>query len=717
MPRSTRAAVSLMALTVLAACTERAPNPPTQPSRAPSAAIVPDNAALEAKIETLIGELYAPRDQGVVHAAFAQIKAAIGAGQTAAATSGIVAFFGARLADLKSGILQDPNGANPPSTADALRDLLNNVAQFGGLAPPIPVSNPLSGDGAVAVVGPAGGTVVTSHGFAGVRFPAGALPSDVILVIARLPNPASFGNGPLPTDFDQYPLFYDYSTTPTVSPFLQPVTVSLCRMEVGDSFGPVTQAIADRLQDAHPDPADPTNIEILPKVDGSFIHCTGVSLASLEPKPQAGRLAAAVDSLMSGGSRLASYFMPTPAYAVHSGLGGLTDSFSPFAIVDPGRLHFASVAAGERHTCALTVRGQAWCWGENVAGGLGDGTTTNRLAPTQTVTTVRFTKLSANNQFTCGLGTDARAYCWGRNYAGQLGTGDTTTQTTPAAVAGNLSFVDIGTGEASACGLTSAGEAWCWGSNQFDQLGGGASPQTCRTLAGTFACSTTPVRAAGSMTFTKFDVGFWNVCGLVSNGQSWCWGNGELLPFGSGVASNVVTATPLLGANGMVFSSIYQSAVEGCGLDATGKAWCWGINVFGGVGDGTTTVRSSPVPVAGNLTFSGLALKDANNTDATACGITSGGDAYCWGSDIAQELGAPAPNVCQPSPNNSGPCGLQPVHLSGPQLYVQISIGDSHACGVTTTQAVYCWGTNTSGQLGNGTTNPSAAPTPTLRSF
>jgi hypothetical protein len=333
-PRHTRAAAGMVALLVAAACGEPSVNQPLPPNKASTSQGPSSNAAIEAQINGLINALYAPKDQGAVHKEFAQIKSAIASGRTEQAQSSIVAFFSRLLTDSKNGVLQDPNGAQPPTTADALNSLLNSVSTFGGIATPIP---PTSADAAVGVIGPAGGTLLSSSGFGGLSFPPGALPSDAIVVINRLPNPVVPKSGPLPTTLDQYPLFYDFSTIPAIAEFGQPVTVGVCQLEVGQPFAPATQAIADRLQLAHPNPANPTTVELLPRVDANFMHCDGVSLASSQIGPSATGLAArALNAFATVGSRVAALFLPTPAYAVHGGLGGLVRSFSPFAAVDPG---------------------------------------------------------------------------------------------------------------------------------------------------------------------------------------------------------------------------------------------------------------------------------------------------------------------------------------------------------------------------------------------
>ncbi len=706
--RSFVVSVVLSAALVLAGCND-APQNPIAP-RQPAASQLPSNrAAREAQINGLINALYAPKDQGGVFAQFAKIKAQLASGNTADVQPAIIDFVAMLLADFHNGVLQDPNGAQPPSIPDALRDLVNSVAEFGGFPPFIPSASAFTSDGLVAIVGTAGGTFKTAAGFAGVRFPAGALPSDVILVVNRLENPQQLGQGPLPTTFDQYPLFYDFSTFPEIAQFAQPVTVGLCRLEVGEPFGPATQAIADRLQLAHPDRADPSTIELLPQADASFIQCTGVSLASAEDVHQdRSGTSRALHALASAGSRVASLFLPATAYAVHGGLGGLTSSFSPFGAVDPGRLHFASVTAGENHTCALTTSGRAWCWGDNAVGEVGDGTTTTRLVPTEVLTTVKFAQVSVNNAFSCGLATSGQAYCWGTNTLGQLGDGTTQPHPTPVPVAGNHVFVEIGTGFGEGCGRTANGEIWCWGTNQQKQLGvADAAIGTCQTGQQVVPCSTVPVRAGGTMTFNSMAVGFWGVCGLV-NAQAWCWG---FLSNSSG------TPTPTLAPGGLTLSAISNGSLYWCGLDLSQHASCWGLNLSGELGNGTTISSTNPVPVSGGLTFARIATKNMNNIDDTTCGITPSGDAYCWGSDQSGELGALATSTCALSQTNTFPCSLTPSHLFGQEHYRQISIGSRHACGVTTTDAVFCWGAGLTGRLGNGSTTNQTVPAPTVRSF
>ena len=119
------------------------------------------------------------------------------------------------------------------------------------------------------------------------------------------------------------------------------------------------------------------------------------------------------------------------------GDGTMTNRSSPVLVQAPAGVSLAAVGAGDFHTCGVTATGAAYCWGANGSGQLGDGTnTTNRLTPVlvQAPAGVSFAAVTAGAVHTCGVTAAGTAFCWGRNVEGQLGDGTTTDRLTPVRV-------------------------------------------------------------------------------------------------------------------------------------------------------------------------------------------------------------------------------------------------------------------------------------------
>jgi alpha-tubulin suppressor-like RCC1 family protein len=147
-----------------------------------------------------------------------------------------------------------------------------------------------------------------------------------------------------------------------------------------------------------------------------------------------------------------------------------------------------TITTGGHHSCGLTERGSAYCWGWNGEGqlGVGDENRIDRHYPTAVAGGLTFAQISAGGSHfsaggghTCSLTTDGAAYCWGRNAEGQLGDGTTTRHLVPQPVAGGLSFTQISVGGSHTCALSATGAVYCWGSNYSGQLGDGTT--TIRT--------------------------------------------------------------------------------------------------------------------------------------------------------------------------------------------------------------------------------------------
>ena len=333
------------------------------------------------------------------------------------------------------------------------------------------------------------------------------------------------------------------------------------------------------------------------------------------------------------------------------------------------------------------------------------GGTSVTLSGTNLAETAKFTQISStaasgggstDNQHSCGITADGRAYCWGVNTSGQLGNGTTTASSTPVPVTGLLSSkiaVQVATGGDTSCALTADNLIYCWGKNGSAQFGNGTWSDSSTPVA------TTMSGALSGKTITQITVGGDWACALASDGSAYCWGgnwNGRL-----GTGGTTDSSTPATVGGGLSFISINAMASNTCGITTTYKVYCWGSNDTGQIGDNTTTQRTSPTAVSTSGVLNGINLTQVYPLNGAACALSSAGNVYCWGGGWAGQLG-----------NGGNSQSLVPVSvtMSG-RTAVSIGGGRTQVCMVTTTSSVYCWGDNTYGQLGDGTTTAHNVPT------
>jgi alpha-tubulin suppressor-like RCC1 family protein len=154
-----------------------------------------------------------------------------------------------------------------------------------------------------------------------------------------------------------------------------------------------------------------------------------------------------------------------------SSTGNNSINVTPVLVTSP--LSFTDIAAGARHTCAMTGSGTVYCWGDNLGGQLGDGSFSTRFSPTTPVPGT-YQMVSAGDRHSCGLQAGGAAYCWGTNTYGQLGNGGSYSPSlVPVAVTGGISFTTISAGPNQTCGTSTTGAGYCWGLRGYGTLGDG----------------------------------------------------------------------------------------------------------------------------------------------------------------------------------------------------------------------------------------------------
>ncbi len=253
-----------------------------------------------------------------------------------------------------------------------------------------------------------------------------------------------------------------------------------------------------------------------------------------------------------------------------------------------------------------------------------------------------------------------------------------------------------------------------FGSGDWVVEGNAAGTTTLTATATAGGVSATADLIVTHIGFDSISVGTFAVCGLSPTGAAFCWGSGNSI----GTKSLASQRTPVAVAGGLSFVQISAGGDFACGLNAAGAAYCWGSNNEGELGAGSDRPSSdctgtfhnpspnagvcpNPVPVSGGLTFTSVS---AGRTHA--CGLVSDGTAYCWGGNGAGQLGS-APELCTIG-FNFYTCSLAPVPVSGGLKFKAIDAGYLHTCAIALDGSGYCWGQNTSGELGTGATSASS---------
>ena len=298
-----------------------------------------------------------------------------------------------------------------------------------------------------------------------------------------------------------------------------------------------------------------------------------------------------------------------------------------------------------------------------------------------------FVQVSPGSNFTCGLTAAGVIWCWGDNAHGQLGDGTTTRRLTPVVVrAGALRFRHVAAATYHTCALTTDGRAYCWGDNWYGQLGLGDGTHNPRLR---------PNPVAGGLTFRQLGAGgFGHTCGVTTAGRAYCWGNNQFGELGDGTETERDAPVPVAG--GHVFSEVLPRGFVTCGTTTDHAAWCWGYGPFGQLGNGSGK-ELTPARVAGGLLF-----RHVSPGGSHTCGVTTDSRAYCWGDNYSGELG-----------DGSTTNRERPRAVAGGLWFTGITAAGPATCGITSGGRVYCWGNNGVGVLGDGTTTNRLTPTAT----
>ena len=313
--------------------------------------------------------------------------------------------------------------------------------------------------------------------------------------------------------------------------------------------------------------------------------------------------------------------------------------------------------------------------------------------------------------YVCAVALDGRVYCWGSNSNGKIGSGNTSSALVPSAVkiSGALVGKVIKQIEPSSAGnhscvIASDDKAYCWGYNGFGQLGNNNTVNSLTPVA----VDTAGVLA--SKTIKQIASGGISSCVIASDDKAYCWGSNNFGQLGNGNLKNSSTPTPVSTTGVLAGKTIKQITAGNsyfCVIASDDKAYCWGGGRRGALGNGSTLslVISTPTPVSTTGVLAGKTIKQITAGTEFTCAIASDDRAYCWGGNSSGQLG-------NNSTINSGvPVAVNTSGVLAGKTIKQISAGSSHTCAIASDDKAYCWGSNSSGELGNNSTINSGVPT------
>ncbi len=373
-------------------------------------------------------------------------------------------------------------------------------------------------------------------------------------------------------------------------------------------------------------------------------------------------------------------------------------------------LEFTQISAGLKHTCATEKNGDAYCWGNHYEGAIGDGmttddiydTSTDILKPTTPLANISVKEISADNLYTMALDIKGNLYGWGDNQYGQLATANIASSSTPLLINTNLNIEEFSTAPYNVYVIDSQHNLYAWGGhNEFGQMG----------INEIDADNTIIYPVSQVKTNIKFNklayINGLTACAISQDEQAYCWGRSQDGEVGTNTSSVNVPTKINMPTEVKSVKKISTGDGHVCAISNEDFLYCWGNNTLGQLGVGNTS-SYIPLKVSDSLKF-----KDVAAVGGMTCAITTDGDVYCWGANYAGSLGdgitTQSFRPIKVTTNNIKFTQITAYNVSYTPKYADHNV--NKICIISSQNIPYCWGKNSNGELGNGTTNNASIPT------
>ncbi len=260
---------------------------------------------------------------------------------------------------------------------------------------------------------------------------------------------------------------------------------------------------------------------------------------------------------------------------------------------------------------------------------------------------------------------------------------------------------------ATVANATASAWSWLWGDGSTDSITNPATKVWYKpgSYSSTLTATTrdTPATATQAVTVVApIDAGDFHNCALQVDATVRCWGSNNSGQLGDGSSVNKNTPNLVSGLAGVV--ALATGYAHSCALQADGAVRCWGYNGNGQLGDGTTVNKSMPITVLG---LAGVSAISAGNNHT--CSLQTDSTVRCWGANNGGQLGnGTTVNTSSPA---AVPSILSLANVVAGVKVAALATGYTHSCALKTDGAVRCWGVNSAGQIGDGTTTQRLVPT------
>ncbi len=364
--------------------------------------------------------------------------------------------------------------------------------------------------------------------------------------------------------------------------------------------------------------------------------------------------------------------------------GDFEDQFSPVrAGVDQD---WRMVTGGSNHSLGIKEDGTLWGWGINQVGQMGDPSYPGRNgSPRQIGCDSDWHIVQAGGQHSLGIRTDGTLWAWGEDNVGQLGDGGTNTnQLIPVQIGTWTDWEVISASEDHSFGIRANGTLWGWGSDMFGALGDGGADMN----------QDSPVQIGTDTDWVAVSTGGAHALGLKADGTLWAWGRDANGSLGDG-GLNIDQSSPVQIGTDSTWHIIATGGGHSMGIKTDGSLWAWGLDNQGQLGMGPGQANKS-IPTRVGLEsdwdtivggpFFSLGMRD--------------GSLWSWGGDLDGQLGDGGGNVQQDSPVRVG-CDRDWKFIATGKNF------SSHSLGIRTSGALWGWGDDGSGQVGNSDENES----------